>query len=168
MKVILFMAMTLNGYIAKENNEAPWSDTVWKGYYDFIKERKNIVLGRTTYEMMKEVNEFEKLENPFTIVVTKTPLDNTQNTVFVSSPKEAVEICGNKGMSEMVIGGGSTLNTAFLEQNLIDEVYIDIEPQVFGKGIKLFGDIDIHSRLDLIEVKKLTEGIVRLHYQFIK
>lgn len=168
MKVILFMAMTLNGYIAKENNEAPWSDTVWKGYYDFIKERKNIVLGRTTYEMMKEVNEFEKLGHPFTVVVSNTAGLNDQNASFVTSPQEALEVCKVKGVSEVIIGGGSTLNTAFLKQNLIDELYIDIEPQIFGKGIKLFGDCDINSKLNLIEVTKLSEGIVRLHYKFIK
>lgn len=168
MKVILFMAMTLNGYIAKEDNEAPWSDTVWKGYYYFVKERKNLILGRTTYEMMKEANEFEKLEYPFTVVVSNTMDANDQNTSFVRSPQEALEVCKEKGINEVIIGGGSTLNTAFLKQNLIDELYIDVEPQIFGKGIKLFGDTDIYSKLNLIEVTKLSEGIVRLHYQFIK
>ena len=63
MKVILYMAMTANGMIARENDEAPWSKVVWREYYKFIKQNKNIIVGRRTYELMKNANEFEKLGN---------------------------------------------------------------------------------------------------------
>ena len=55
MKVVLYMAMSVNGCIAKENNETPWSDAVWESYYKIAKQFKAIILGRKTYEIMKDV-----------------------------------------------------------------------------------------------------------------
>lgn len=169
MKVILYMAMSANGYIARENDETPWSDVVWNGYYEFIKERGNITLGKRTYELMKEVNEFEKLGHPTTVVVSNASGNKNGKTVtFVSSPQEALEVMKKKGVSEMVVGGGSTLNAGFLKEGLLDEIYLDIDPWLFGKGIKLFAETDTEAKLRLLEVNKLSENTIRLHYEVLK
>lgn len=169
MKVILYMAMTVNGYIAKENNDTPWSDVVWSGYYEFVKKRGNIILGKRTYELMKEVNEFEKLGFPITIVVSSsTDNKSDEKAIFVSSPKEALAVMKEKGVSEVVVGGGSTLNTGFLKDGLLDEIYLDIDPWIFGKGIKLFAETDAEAKLRLLEISKLSENTIRLHYEVLK
>lgn len=169
MKIILYMTMTANGYIAKEDDETPWSDIVWESYCEFVKKRGNIVVGKRTYEIMKEANEFEKLGFPITVVVSDSTGDEGADKIFfVSSPKEAVAVMKEKGMDEMVVGGGSTLNTGFLEDGLLDEIYLDIEPRLFGKGIKLFSDTDISVNLRLCEVAKLSKDVIRLHYRVLK
>ncbi len=169
MKVILYMAMTVNGYIAKENDDTPWSQDIWNGYYDFIKQRGNIILGYRTYEIMNGVNEFEKLNFPFTVVVSDKPNVATDpKIVFVSSPREAMEVIKNKGISEAVVAGGSTLNAGFLKDNLIDEIYLDVEPLIFGRGIPLFRVDDTEAKLELLEVKNLSKNTIRLHYKVIK
>ena len=64
--------------------------------------------------------------------------------------------------------GGGTLNTSFMAENLIDEIYLDVEPIVFGKGIRLFKENDFEAKLKLLEIKKLSNDEIQLHYQVLK
>ncbi len=164
------MSMTVNGYIATENDDTPWSDEIWNGYYALVKKHGNIILGRRTFELMKGVNEFEKLGFPITVVVSNS-IENQgdEKTTFVSSPKEAVETMKQKGMNEIVVGGGSMLNAGFLKDGLLDEVYLDIDPLIFGKGIRLFAETeDIEIKLGLVSVENLSKNTLRLHYKILK
>ncbi|MBI4214863.1 dihydrofolate reductase [archaeon] len=170
MKVILYMAMTVNGMIAKEDDETPWSDATWQSYYNIAKHFKAMILGRRTYEIMSKVNEFEKLGNPFTVVVSssKAKRKSTQNTAFVSTPAEAVSLLREKKFGEAMLAGGGTVNGSFAKENLIDEIILDVEPLIFGRGIKLFGDAGFELRLQLLEVKKISENLLQLHYRVLR
>jgi len=168
MKVILYMAMTVNGLIAKENDETPWSRAVWESYYRIAKRFKAIILGRRTYKIMKEVNEFEKIGNPFTVVVTNRGIKNSQNFAFVKSPKDGINLLKGKGFTEVLLGGGSKLNGSFMKENLVDEIYLDIEPLIFGRGIKLFAEEEFERKLKLIDVNKISANTIQLHYKVIK
>lgn len=162
------MAMTANGYIATKNDNAPWSDVAWQNYYEFIKQKGNIVVGRRTYEIMKEENEFEKLGSPVTVVVSSSATQKgSGRTTFVSSPKEALAIMEKEGMKEIIIGGGSKLNAAFLKEGLINELYIDVEPWIFGNGIKLFADSNVQAKLKLIGMQKTSENTLSLRYKIL-
>jgi len=169
MKTTLYMAQTLNGYIAKKNGDTPWSEEVWKSYYQIAKKFKAIILGRKTYEVMKEVNEFEKIGNPFTIVLSKSnKSSNDKNINFVKSPKEAIKLLEKNGFKEALIGGGSKLNASFMKENLINEIILDIEPQIFGNGIKLFEEGKFEAKLKLKAVKNISENVVQLCYEVVK
>ena len=56
MKVILYQAMSVNGYIAGAHDETPWSDEEWKSFSKAVSEAGNIIIGRRTYELMKKSN----------------------------------------------------------------------------------------------------------------
>ena len=56
MQLILYMATTVNGYIADEDGETPWSQAVWESYYRLAKEFKAIIVGRKTYEIMQKID----------------------------------------------------------------------------------------------------------------
>ncbi|MDP3726881.1 MAG: dihydrofolate reductase family protein, partial [bacterium] len=145
------------------------SDAVWNSYYDFVKKRGNIILGKRTYEIMRGENEFEKLGHPFTVVVSNSPENKDGAKItFVSYPKEAVEVLRQRGFDEVVVGGGSTLNAGFIKEGLIDEIYLDIEPVVFGKGIRLFAESDFESKLQLLETKKISDNSIQLHYKVLR
>ena len=116
------MGQTVNGYIATKEGETPWSAEVWDSYYKIAKSFKSIVLGRKTYEIMKSVGEFEKIGNPFTVVLSKK-LKSEDNAVFVKSPKDAVKLLREKGFENVLVGGGGKLNSSFMKENLIDEIY---------------------------------------------
>jgi dihydrofolate reductase len=168
MKVMLYMATTVNGYIAKENDETPWSNEEWMSYSKFAKDVGNLVIGKRTYEIMEKDNTFAEMGSPFTVVVTSEDFAHNSNFALAKSPKEALKILEGRGFAKALIGGGGILNASFMKENLVDEVYLDIEPMVFGKGIKLFSGEDFDTKLEFIEMKKLSKNVIQLHYKIKK
>lgn len=168
MKVTLYMAMTANGMIARENDDAPWSKEVWKEYYKFVKQKKNIIIGRRTFDLMNSENEFERLGFPVTVVLSSKSHETGKNVFFAKTPKEAFEIMKKNKISNAVIGGGSKCNSSFLKSGMIDEVYLDIEPWIFGKGIRLFDESEDEASLALIGTRKLSKNTIRLIYKVKK
>lgn len=168
MQLILYMATTVNGYIADEDGETPWSQAVWESYYRLAKEFKAIIVGRKTYEVMQEVDEFKKIGSPFTLVVTNKSLRANPNITIVKSPQAALSILKEKNYTRVLIGGGGQLNASFMKEKLIDQLILDIEPLIFGQGIKLFEGEDFKAQLELQETKNLSKNTIQLRYKVLK
>jgi dihydrofolate reductase len=167
------MASTPNGIIAKMNDDTSWvSETEWSSYSGMIKKFGNMIIGRRTYEVMLNNDEFNKsnLNEIKTVVVSKNKfqIHNSKFIFLAKSPKEAIEILKKQGFKTIMVCGGGKLNASFMKEKLIDEIYLDIEPVLFGKGIKLFSEIDFEVKLKLIEIKKLSKNEVQLHYKVLK
>ena len=167
MQVILYMATSVNGYIAKENNETPWSHEEWQSFSKFVKEVGNIVIGKNTYDIMKEDDEFSKIGNPFTVIVSSEDFAHNSNFAIAKSPKEALKILEEKNFAQALVAGGGMLNSSFMKEKIVNEIYLDVEPLVFGKGIKLFSDNDFDAKLELIETKSLSKNTIQLHYRIL-
>lgn len=167
------MAMTVNGFIAKENDDTSWvSETEWANFSRVIKKAGNMIIGRRTYEIMLRQDEFTRsgLTTIKTVVVSDRPV-KVHNSPFVSiakSPAEALNILQKQGFETILVCGGGGLNASFLKENLVDEIYLDVEPIVFGKGIPLFATGDFEKKLQLLGVKKISTQEVQLHYKVEK
>lgn len=170
MKTILYMAITANGYIARKNDETPWSKEEWESFFTKVKEAKNIVLGRKTFEMMKSNGNLAEIGNILIVVVSdKIKNDSDEaNCLFVNSPVRAVETLKEKGFTEAFVAGGGILNSSFMQEGLVDEIYLDIEPFVFGDGVRLFSENDFEENLELLAIKKLSKNVIQLHYSLIR
>lgn len=167
--VILYMAMTANGFIATNDDDTPWSDAVWNGYYELVKKYGNIVVGKRTYEFMQESDEFKKLGFPETVVVSTSSPQEQGKVNFVDSPRKSVEVLEQKGFQEIIVGGGSATNASFLKDGLIDEIVLDIDPLLFGTGIPLFAPAEIPTvRLEVKEVSQLSKNTLRVIYKVLK
>ncbi len=169
-KVILYMAMTLNGYIAKENDDTPWSEESWTAYSDFVKNTKNIIIGGYTYDLLRDSPDFrEKIGNPLVVAVSHSVKEKIQpDDVIAGSPRAALEAVRAAGFNEALVEGGGSINASFLKEGLIDEILVDIDPVVWGKGKKIFNDIDVDVNLELIEAKPFSGKLARLHYRVVK
>ncbi|MBI5151850.1 MAG: dihydrofolate reductase [Candidatus Pacebacteria bacterium] len=172
MKTILYMAITVNGKIAGTNDDTSWtSKEDWDGFRAICRKVGNAVIGRRTYEMV--IKEGMQLSDILTVVMTHDPrllAKHSPDTIFTDkSPKDVIAILKEKGFKEALVCGGGILNSSFLKEGIIDEIYIDIEPLILGRGIPLFADGDFQPRLKLLEVKTLTNRqTVQLHYKVIK
>jgi dihydrofolate reductase len=83
----------------------------------------------------------------------------------VDSPEEAVRILTEKGHTEIVVAGGSTINGLFVESNLIDEIRLDVEPVIFERGLPLFiTTIPTNLSLTLLSTEKVGTDGIHLHY----
>jgi riboflavin biosynthesis pyrimidine reductase len=68
-------------------------------------------------------------------------------------------------MKSVLLTGGGKLNSSFLRNNLVDEILLNINPVLLGKGIKIFSEDQFEKNLKLVAVKKLSSSIVQLHYK---
>ena len=171
MKVILYMAITANGFIAKENDDTSFvSEIEWDNFRNMIKGTRNMIIGSRTYEIMRDGEEFKNLENIRVLVVSENADFKTiaNNHSVVRTPKDALAILEKEGFNSALVAGGGTLNASFMAENLVDEIYLDVEPIVFGKGICLFRETDFEAKLKLLETKKLSDNEIQLHYQVLK
>lgn len=168
MKVILYMGISPNGYIAKENGDSEWtSEEDLQGFYEHSKKAGNIIMGRNTFQSALDYGYFP-FPDAVNVVVTHQPLENTWGDKVIvtdKAPKEVLGMLEEKGFSEAFIAGGGKLNSSFMKEGLVDEIYLDVEPLLLGKGIQLFAPENFEYQLELLEMKKLNENTVQLHYK---
>ncbi len=170
MRAILYMAITANGMIAKENDDTSWvSPTEWKNYSRAIKKSGNMIIGRRTYEVMLRNNEFKKLRDVTVVVLSRKALNSpTKKVMVASSPQEALNLLQQQKFKTALLCGGGKLNSGFMKEKLIDEIYLDVEPIILGRGIKLCADADFECKLDFFGIKKLSKQEAQLHYKVKK
>ena len=165
------MGITVNGYIAKPDGDSEWtSEEDLKGFYEQSKNAGNIIMGRNTYFIASKYGYFP-FPDVLNIVVSHEPIENTWgDKVLITdkTPKEIVEMLQQKGFTTAFLAGGGQLNTSFMKEGLIDEIYLDVEPLVFGKGIKVFADGDFEFNLELLGTKALNLNTIQLHYKILK
>lgn len=165
MKVILYMAMTLNGYISREDDSTPWTEDAWNAYTDAVKRVGSIIIGRRTYEIMKD-EELKKIGNPLTVVMTSKTAENEKpHVIFVQSAEEALQVLSERGYKETLLAGGSQTNGLFMKKKLVNEIIIDVEPFIFGNGKPLIPPSVLETELSLKESRKLGNNSIQLHYE---
>lgn len=163
MKIVLVMAITLDGKIAKHKNHFPdWTSKEDKKFFAKIsKEHGVILVGENTFNTFKK-----PLKDRLNVVFThQKDLPKIENVIWVSGKiKEVLKKLENMGYKSAVLAGGSILNGAFLKEKLIDEIIVTINPKIFGSGISLFeGDFDID--LKLIKVENINENTLAVYYK---
>jgi len=171
MKVLLYMAQTVNGMVARENYDEDFlSYENWKVFLSLAKETGCFIVGRKTYQEIKKWKEFnfDKIKATKIIVSNNPDFKHDAGYILAASPKDAIEKASKLGFKKILLNGGGTLNSAFMKTGLVDEIIIDIEPYVLGRGIRIFSEEDFESKLKLIKIKKLKSGIMQLHYKIIK
>ncbi len=169
MKVILYMAVTANGLIAREDDSADFvSKTSWKSYLKKVRESDYAVIGKRTYEIMP-VEEFIK-ETKYLVFTHVLSLEKkVKNVEFTNKPlKDVLHELKNKGVKKAAIFGGGKLNASFMAQNLVDEIFLDVMSIVLGKGIPLFNGENFEAKLKLLGVKKLSANEMQLHFKVKK
>jgi dihydrofolate reductase len=172
----MVMLSSIDGKITNGNdiNIYTWtSKEDQKYFFSLIKKNNLIVMGRSTYEASKTIIKLEK--NKLRIVMTKNPIKYSDRSVkgqleFLNeSPKKLIEQLQSRGYKKMLLVGGGIINGLFLKQNLVDELYLTIEPKIFGSGKNIVEEQLLNINLQLINIKKLNKaGTLLLKYKFIK
>lgn len=168
MKVILYMAMSANGMIAKSDDDTSWiSKEEWDSYSLAVRTAGCLIIGKRTYDILTKQPEFSELKDVKLVTVSHMdfPLLSSNHLIAHSAP-EALELI--KEFDEVIIAGGGMLNATFLSENLVDEIYLDIEPIIIGQGIPIFKEASFQSSLKLLGQKNISNNEIQLHYQIIK
>lgn len=170
-QVILYIAMSLDGYIAKPNDDLSFLSIVEKegedyGYADFVSTVDTVILGRKTYDwVMKQVGEFPHAEKN-AYIITRTSRPTTGNTTFYSGDLTELvrKLKGEKGKNIFCDGGAEIVNE-LLKNDLLDEIIISVIPILVGSGTRLFKDNRPEQKLKLVNVKTFDTGLTQLHYK---
>ncbi len=172
-KIIAYIAMSLDGYVADKNGSVHWlsgdfSDEKNQGSYpDFVKTIDTVILGHNTYkqivnELSVDVWPYEKME---TYVLTNKNYKDKKDIKFTNTNlKSLIESLKEKEGKNIWICGGASIINQLISLNLIDEYIISIIPTLLGGGIKLFDNSCEEHKLKLIQTRNYN-GIVDLVYE---
>lgn len=168
-KTVLYIAVSLDGMIAKEDGSIDWLDEFEgegdNGYSDFYQTVDTVILGRSTYEHVKVLTPVFPYQDKTCYVFTGSP-DSYQDehVTFINEGARAFTAClkQEKG-SNIWIAGGAELVNDFMKEDAIDEFIITVIPVVLGSGIPLFHELTNETKLRLKGTKQFGQA-VQLHY----
>ncbi len=149
-KLVLFIAQSLDGYIATKEDSLDWLFKVEgegdNGYTEFFETIDTILIGKRTYDwIMKHERGQFPYQNKECYVFSRSPLDDADDVKFVNG--DIVNFTNTlkkeEGKNIWIVGGGDLLHT-FLKEKLVDELILTIAPTIIGEGIPLFKIGDYH------------------------
>lgn len=171
-KVVLYIAMSLDGYIADSNGKVNWlqghsdNEKNIDTYSTFIKDVDTVIMGwNTYYQITTELSPNEWIyENLTSYIITHRLLSSTDNIKFVQdNPCNIVKNLKQEQGKAIWICGGANIIYPLMENRLIDEYYISIIPTILGSGIRLFDKLSSEIKLKLVHTQTYN-GITELIY----
>ena len=169
-KVVLYIAMSLDGYIAKPDGSVDWlfdveGDGGDNGYAEFYKTIGTCVMGRLTYDEVLKLSDDFPYANVPCYVLSRSEQPSAPHVTFTDEALDTLipELKRTSEGDVWLVGGGQ-LVAAFLESSLIEELYIAVIPKVLGEGIPLFPEGTVPSTFQLTDVQKLGQ-MVMLSYK---
>jgi dihydrofolate reductase len=172
-KLSLFIATSLDGYIAKPNDDLSFLKLVEKegedyGYAKFTDTIDTIILGRKTYDyVLKEIgpSHYDNgKRNVFVITRTQKPSVG-KTTFYTGNLTELVEQLKSESGKNIYCDGGAEIVNELLKSDLIDEFIISIVPVLVGNGTRLFKNDRPEQQLELVHSKTFDTGLTQLHYK---
>ena len=176
MKVTVFIAASLDGYIARRNGDVSWLQTPESaadesdyGYNAFIETVDRLVMGRLSFEKVLSFGEW-----PYSVPVTVLSRSGATIPTELSDSVESSELkpfdllaaLEARGDRHVYLDGGQTIQR-FLRAGLVDEVILTRVPVLLGDGIPLFGPLDRDIKLELLGSQGYPSGLLQSRYRVL-
>ena len=180
-KVILDLAVSLDGFIEGKNGETDWC--VMDEDMDFTKFLSNvdaILYGRKSYDLWgeyipeKESSDLERriwelVHSKKKYVFSKTLTQMDSNVIIINNNvEEEVNKLKKEPGKDIWLYGGASLITTFMNLGLVDEYRLSVHPVILGSGKPLFDDIKQRKELELVDTRRFSSGVVQLCYRSTK
>lgn len=172
-KLSLFIATSLDGYIAKPDDDLSFLKIVEKdgedyGYTEFTANIDIIILGRKTYDyVLKEIGSSHYDNGQRDVyVITRTEKPKVGRTTFYTGNlTDLVKQLKSENGKNIYCDGGAEIINELLQQDLIDEFIISVIPILVGNGIRLYKDNRPEQQLEFVSVKSFDTGLIQVHYK---
>lgn len=171
----MVMVISIDGKITNGDDSEiyKWTSKEDHEFFSSIKNKNNLlVMGSKTYEAARQ--NMVLCNKKLRIILTKNLNRYVSNMVpeklefSNESPRMLVDRLSKKGYKKLLLLGGGHINTAFLNAGLVSEIFLTIEPKIFGSGKSFVVDELKEKSLKLINFKKLNDhGTLLLHYKII-
>jgi dihydrofolate reductase len=170
MTASVFIATSLDGFIARKNGALDWlpgDEVEPHGYEEFIASVDALVMGRKTFETVLSFGEWPYGTKPV-VVLSSRPADIVVPAGAVceamsGTPSEVMARLAERGMTHLYVDGGVTVQ-GFLAAGLIRRMIITRIPVLLGSGIPLFGFLDHDIRCAHVATRSFASGMVQSEY----
>ncbi|MBI2426415.1 MAG: dihydrofolate reductase [Candidatus Kerfeldbacteria bacterium] len=167
MKIIMLMAMTADGRIAKARDElVNWTSREDKKYFiELTKEHRALIMGKTTYDTIGK-----PLPSRLNIVLTREKRKDIPGSLvhIAGTPQEVIAYLKREGYTSAVLAGGANVNGQFIERGLVNEIHLTVEPILFGTGMNIIEGVDVDVHLELVKTEQLnSSGALLLVYKVL-
>ena len=169
-KITLYIAASLDGYIARENGDLDWlhSDNDY-GYEEFIKSIGITLMGNNTYKQLLTFGDFPYSDKENYVFTTNVNLLKDDNVTYISGDIAGfTKLLKDTSKKDIWLVGGSKINDLLVGAGIVDELILFIMPVIIGCGIPLFSNSNTDQYLKLMECQSYSDGMVQLKYKFVK
>ncbi len=165
-RVILFIASSLDGYIARTSGAVDWLFTDQDyGYADFLAGVDTILMGRRTYEQVLSFGEYPYKGIQCFVFSRTHGGERDEHVTFISDNIESFVKGLKSGTEENIwLVGGSDVIQSFMSHDLIDEFIISVHPIILSDGIPLFRAPLPMRKLSFQKCRAFDTGLVQLTY----
>lgn len=183
-KVISFMHISLDGFVAGPNRELNWAK-VDADIFDFVGKRisegDTALYGRVTYQMMEDywptagdkptatrhdIEHSRWYKKVHKVVLSKTMEDKglTNTKIISDNLSDRINEIKHQEGKDILLFGSPTATHSLMQQNLIDGYWLFVNPIILGQGIPLFVDIKDKIKLKLLTTRQFNCGVTELNY----
>lgn len=167
MTVTLFIATSLDGYIAGPDDDLSWLFTdADYGFSSFFAGVDTLIMGRGTYDVVRNLGPWP-YTGKRTIVVSRKPsttVETPTTELYAGDLPALIERLQSEGCRNVWLVGGGELVRSFLEQELLDRITVSLHPILLGKGVPLFPGGFRRTMLLLEDTRNFEGGLVQLNY----
>lgn len=172
-KLVLYISMSLDGFIATNEDDLSWLSVVEKegedyGYEEFNKSVDTYIVGRVTYETILKLTGgvFPQADQYKCYVLTRQARASENGVSFYNGNiEDLVGKLKKEDGKNIYCDGGGQIVKLLMQKNLIDEYIISIIPIILGDGKRLFLGETPGIKLKASSVKKFETGLVQVRYQ---
>lgn len=171
-KIVLCIAASLDGYIARPDGSVDWLDSYQTegedyGYGEFYESIDALMMGRETYEIVRNLGDWPYADKSTYVLTQQELSSDNQRIIFTSKdPISLSRFFQSQGYEKIWLAGGGQLAASFLKYNLIDEIILSLIPICLGEGVPLFpNNSGSQKDFTLIDTKSYSSGIVQIHYR---
>lgn len=183
-KIISFMHISLDGFVAGPNGEMDWI-TVDEEIFDYVGKRisegDTALYGRVTYQMMesywptaadqpnaskhdREHSEWYKKVHKVVLSRTMPAAGLNNTTIIPDNLSTSINKIKQQAGADIMLFGSPTATHSLIQQNLIDGYWLFVNPIILGQGIPLFTDIKDKIKLKLLNSHPFASGVTELNY----
>lgn len=172
-KIKLYIATSLNGKIARIDGSVDWLESIPNpekidyGYSEFYDSIDTTIQGNNTYKQIISWGiDFPYVGKKNFVFTKNQNLENNENVEFISTNHiEFIQDLKNRKGKDIWLIGGGKINTLFLNEGLIDEIYLFVMPIILSDGIEVFETFPKETQLKLLHTKSYSSGVTELQYK---
>jgi dihydrofolate reductase len=174
MRISVYIAVTLDGFIAREDGDVGWLDEYNRdagedyGFGDFFASVDCLVMGRKTFEKVLSFDEWGYAGKQVVVLSrgeVAIPKELASSVECLSgSPREIVARLAQRGFEHLYVDGGATIRE-FLVAGLVDSLILTRVPLLLGYGIPLFDGLGKEIPLEHVATRHYPTGLVQTEYR---